>query len=184
MSEDKPIDASAARPIPGDRYDLRVLQSLRQIIRAIDLHSRRLLKDHRITSPQLVTLLTIKERQPVTARNVASEIHLSPSTMVGILDRLETRKLVHRERDTHDRRMIHLTLTSQGEALVEKAPSPLQDTLAEAMGNLDDEELATIAESLERVVSLMQVQHLDAAPILETGPINGTTNKEGGKNNV
>ena len=28
-----------------------------------------------------------------------------------------------------------------------------------------------IAESLERIVGLMQMQHVDTAPILETGPI-------------
>jgi hypothetical protein len=38
------------------------------------------------------------------------------------------------------------------------------------MGELPETELVMIAESLERIVGLMQMQHVDAAPILETGP--------------
>jgi len=70
-----------------------------------------------------------------------------------------------------DRRLVLVTLTEAGVELARNAPSPLQETLAEAMSHLPKSELETIAESLERVVGLMQMKHVDAAPILETGPI-------------
>ncbi len=162
---------STSQQAPTSRYDLRVLQALRQIIRAVDLHSRQLLGEHKITGPQLITLLTVENYEPVTATAIAGHIHLSPSTVIGILDRLETKRLIRRDRDPKDRRLVQVSLTEQGEVLARSAPSPLQDTLAEAMGKLPETELVTIAESLERIVGLMQIQHVEAAPILETGPI-------------
>ena len=45
---------------------------------------------------------------------------------------------------------------------------------AEAMGKLPEIELVVIAELVEGIVGLMQMQHVDAAPILETGPIDAT----------
>ncbi len=74
--------------------------------------------------------------------------------------------------DVHlkDRRLVHVSLTEQGKALARNAPSPLQDAFAGAMRKLPETELVMIAESLERIVGLMQMQHVDAAPILETGP--------------
>jgi len=42
---------------------------------------------------------------------------------------------------------------------------------AEAMGKLPEIELVVIAELVEGIVGLMQMQHVDAAPIPETGPI-------------
>ena len=39
------------------------------------------------------------------------------------------------------------------------------------MDKLPDDELAAMAETLERIVELMEIRHIDAAPILETGPI-------------
>ena len=168
-------DLSAASPSRDEyttRYDLRVLHSLRQIIRAVDLHSRHLHSKHKITGPQLISLLTIEKHEPVTASTIANQIHLSPSTVIGILDRLEAKGFIHRDRDRRDRRLVQISLTDQGKLLARNAPSPLQDTLARAMEKLPEDELSTIAGSLERIVELMNLQHIDAAPILETGPIN------------
>ena len=161
---------STSQQAPTTRYNLRVLKALRQIIRAVDLHSRQLLGQHKVTGPQLITLLTIENYGPVTATAIAGHIHLSPSTVIGILDRLETKGVIRRDRDPKDRRLVQVSLTELGEVLARNAPSPLQDTLAEAMGKLPETELVMIAESLERIVGLMQMQHVDAAPILETGP--------------
>lgn len=162
---------STSQQAPTTRYDLRVLTALRQIIRAVDLHSRQLLGQHKVTGPQLITLLTVENYGPVTATAIAGHIHLSPSTVIGILDRLETKGFIRRDRDPKDRRLVQVSLTELGEVLARNAPSPLQDTLVEAMGKLPETELATIAESLERIVGFMQIQHVEAAPILETGPI-------------
>lgn len=148
-----------------------MLRALRRIIRAVDLHSRKLFQQHQITGPQLICLLAIGESEPVTQSLIARQIHLSLSTVNGILDRLESRGLVRRERSVEDRRLVRLTLTGPGRALVASAPSPLQDTLAQALNELPEIEQATLAASLDRIVELMEVGHLDAAPILEVGPI-------------
>jgi len=159
------------------RYDLPVFQALRRIIRAVDLHSRKLAAQHKITGPQLVCLLSVQENEPLTPTAIARQVHLSPSTVIGILDRLEAKGLVRRERDLEDRRLVHVSLTGQGKALVASAPSPLQDRLAEAISKLPEAEQATIAASLERIVEMMEVRHIDAAPILETGPIGPAVGK-------
>jgi len=149
-------------------YNLRILQALRQIIRAVDLHSRYLLVEHKITGPQLITLMTVEEQGPVTASAIAKYIHLSPSTVIGILDRLEAKGLIRRERDLKDRRLVWVSLTEKGKVLTENAPSPLQDSLAEAVNKLPDTELEMIVESLERIVELMKTHEIVAVPTLDT----------------
>jgi DNA-binding MarR family transcriptional regulator len=170
-----PMIALSSEPPGHAQFDLRVLQSLRRIIRAIDLHSRRLVAQHNVTGPQLVCLLSVKEQAPLTPSAIARHVHLSPSTVIGILDRLEGKGLVRRERDRQDRRRVLVSLTEVGEAVVVSAPSPLQGTLARAMERLPEAEQATLAGSLERIVELMEVRDVDAAPILETGPIPSPT---------
>ena len=156
-----------SRQVGSHSYNLRVLQVLRQIIRAVDLHSRHLLVQHKITGPQLITLLAVEEQGPMTASAIASYIHLSPSTVIGILDRLETKGLIRRERDLKDRRLVWVSLTEKGKVLTENAPSPLQDSLAEAFNKLPDTELEMIVESLERIVELMKMHEIVAVPTLE-----------------
>ncbi len=157
--------------VPEERYDLKILQSLRQIIRSADTYSRKLSKQHDITVPQLITLLAVLEHGPMTTSAISKEVHLSSSTLVGIVDRLEAKGYVVRERISQDRRQVHISITKAGKAFAEKAPSPLQETLVEALQKLTLLEQATISLSLERVVELIEAKEVDAAPILETGAI-------------
>lgn len=166
-----PLQAAAAGALEA-RYDLRILRSMRRIIRSVDLYSKQLASGSGVTAPQLICLLAIVEHGQLTATEISREIHLSPSTVVGILDRLAEKDLVRRDRDREDRRVVTVTATEGGKRLANEAPSPLQKTLADSLNALPELEQATIALSLERIVALMEVQHLDSSPILETGPIN------------
>jgi len=153
--------------------DVRVLKALRQIIQAIDVHSRRLSALYHVTAPQLVCLLTIVERGPITSTALAHEVHLSASTIVGILDRLEAGGYIRRERGTTDRRRVYLTATDDGRQFAQEAPSPLQAQLAERLSELTDDEQRSIARGLERVVVLMGADRLEGAPLLDTTPSGG-----------
>jgi DNA-binding MarR family transcriptional regulator len=165
-------EAGATLATAGDaQYDLRILTALRRIIRSVELHSKQLAATYNITAPQLVCLLTIVARGTVTATTIARDVHLSPSTVVGILDRLEEKGLITRTRLREDRRLVHVVATAKGASLAQSAPSPLQQALARALARLPELEQATIALSLERIVALMEVEKLDASPILAAGPI-------------
>ena len=181
--EHQPTGSAASKdPVPLDpsqldsrqlseRVDLRVLSAMRRIIHSVDLYSRELTAKTHITTPQLGCLITLAERGPMTATTIRREIFLSPSTVVGILDRLEEKGLLKRERVSKDRRVVTVTISEQGRSVVDTAPSPLQSRLTEALGALPMPEQIEIAKSLERVVGLMEAQDIDAAPILATGPL-------------
>lgn len=168
------VSAAVERPLAPARYELRILRSLRRIIHSVDLYSKELAATNRITAPQLICLLHVANNGPVSATAIGREVHLSPSTVVGILDRLEEKGLVERQRSREDRRIVRVTATREGVELARKSPSPLQQTLANALSDLPELEQATIALSLERIVALMEAPEVDAAPILATGPINPT----------
>lgn len=157
--------------VQRNRFDLHILRSLRRIIRAVDLYSGKLKSRHKITGPQLICLLAIVENGPLTATSLARLVHLSSSTVVGILDRLEKKELIRRTRDEKDRRQVNVAATESGVRLANHAPSPLQDGLARALSKLSELEQATIALSLRRIVDLMEVDDFDAAPILEAGQL-------------
>lgn len=160
------------RSMPADhRYDLEILQALRRIIRATDIYSRRLRVTHDLTAPQLICLLAIVEDGPLTTTLIAQRVHLSPSTVVGILDRLESKGLVDRTRSEQDRRVVHLTATPRARSLARNAPSPLQANLAMALTSLSTTEQETIAGALGRLVELMELGDVEAAPILDTGDL-------------
>ncbi|MBN2429723.1 MAG: MarR family transcriptional regulator [Deltaproteobacteria bacterium] len=157
--------------IPKNSYELRIIQSLRRIIRAIEIHSRKLAQKHQITGPQLGCLLALLEEGPLLGTHLAKKVYLSPSTVVGIIDRLEEKGLVARERSPSDRRQVQVSISEAGRQIAANAPSPLQDRLSEALKNLPELEQVSITLALEKVVDLMEAGRIDASPVLETGPI-------------
>lgn len=150
-------------------YDRRILTAIRRIIRSVDIYSHKLGLTCGVTVPQLSCLLRIAEVGPLTLKDLSAAVDLSPSTLVGIVDRLEQKGLVQRTRSTEDRRQVLITATEEGIILASESPSPLQDKLALALQDLPELERAAITLSIERIVELMEIRQVDAAPILDTG---------------
>jgi len=141
---------------PSQQYDLRILRALRRITRSVALHSRQLAAVSHITAPQLMCLRTVITNGPLTATAISRDMHVSPSTVVGILDRLEDKGLVRRERGREDRRIVFVSVTDAGRELAATAPSPLQKHLADGLNALPELEQATITLALERIVTLIE----------------------------
>lgn len=156
----------------------RVLMSLRRIIRAVDIYSRKLNSEFKITAPQLICLYSLSRHDGVTLSELAQEVTLGVSTVNGIVDRLEAKKLLSRIRSTEDKRRVTISITDEGREVAKAAPALLQDRLANALRKLPELEQAAIALSLERIVELMEVEELDASPNLMPG---ATVNENGMK---
>jgi DNA-binding MarR family transcriptional regulator len=131
------------------------------------LYSSKLRARYDLTAPQLVCLLNIVEAGSTHPAAIARSIFVSPSTTVGILDRLEARGLISRKRDRGDRRVVNVTATDLGRKVAREAPSPLQDSLADGLKRLPGQAQATIALSLAKVVELMEAEFAEAAPVLD-----------------
>ncbi|GAA03877.1 MULTISPECIES: MarR family winged helix-turn-helix transcriptional regulator [Photobacterium] len=154
-----------------DKHE-EVLIALRQIIRAIDLHSRKLNKNAGLTGPQLVLMRAIKASgEEVTIRQLSNNTNMSQATATTILDRLEKRGLVVRKRSQLDKRKVHTHLTEEGNALLDKAPLPLQDSFISQYQELEDWEQSLLLSSVQRISTMMNAEHLDVAPLLEVGSI-------------
>lgn len=147
----------------------QVLISLRRIIRATDLHSRRLGKQTGLTTPQLVIIQAIRNLEDPTVSDIAKAVSLSLATVTTILNRLESNALVHRQRSDVDRRRVIVTLTETGRELSNKAPKPLQDSFVTRFNKLETWEQFQIVTALERIASMMDAEQLDAAPMLASG---------------
>ena len=150
-----------------ETYD-QVLVSLRQIIRAIDLHSKRLERESGLTGPQLLVMQLIGTAGEITAGVIAREVSLSQATVTSILDRLEKKGLLQRVRSTTDKRKVMVSLTEAGGKALEKAPTLMQESFINAFNHLEDWEQNLILSSLQRVADMMNATDLDAAPLLDS----------------
>lgn len=151
-----------------DQID-QVLVALRRVIRATDLHSKHLAKTSGLTAPQILLLQTIRDHGEATIGQLAQEMSLSQATVTTILDRLEKRSLVYRERSKEDKRKVHAYLTDKALETLKTAPMPLQEHFARQFNDLQEWEKTMIISSLQRVAQMMDAQHIDASPVLDVG---------------
>jgi DNA-binding MarR family transcriptional regulator len=148
-----------------------VLIALRQIIRAIDLRSKSLVKQFGLTGPQLLILQEIARAEEITASELAKSISLSQATVTGILERLEKRTLITRRRSNSDRRRVKVSATPTGRQLLEAAPPLMQESFVEQFDRLQNWEQHMILSSLQRLVAMMDAKQIEAAPILTSEPL-------------
>lgn len=137
-----------------------VLSTLRQIIRAIDIHSRQLSKQYGLTGPQLIVISEIGQYGPMTIGELARRISLSQATVTTILDRLEIKQLATRVRDDRDKRRVYVNITDKAREILESHPNFLQDAFVRRFNALEDWEQTLILSSIQRLSAMMNAQDL------------------------
>ncbi|MBT8483953.1 MAG: MarR family transcriptional regulator [Phycisphaerae bacterium] len=155
----------------ADPLEEHIVAALRRIVRAIDLQSRRIVDACGLTGPQLVVLREVRRLGTASISAIARSVSLSQPTVSGVLERLERRGLVRRDRSAQDRRSVFVTLTPEGQRVLQDAPSLLQDRFQRELARLEEWERTQMLSILQRLAGMMDAEALDAAPMLETGAI-------------
>jgi DNA-binding MarR family transcriptional regulator len=132
------------------------VRSLHRIFKAVDTFSRRALRAFGVSGPQIWALRTLGEAGTLTAGELAERMHLHPSTVTGILQRLEERKLVARRRDDRDRRVSRLQITARGRTVMYRAPEPPRSVVFRGLARLSRGDLRETRRALERVERFMR----------------------------
>ncbi len=104
-----------------------------------------------ISAPQFGTLLLIEGNPGVSQSAVAEVLRFDRSTLVQIIDRLESRNLVVREVSAQDRRSHALRLTNEGAKLLAELKEIALRHEEDIAHRLTTEERATLMQLLERV---------------------------------
>ncbi|WP_426415164.1 MarR family winged helix-turn-helix transcriptional regulator [Aestuariirhabdus sp. LZHN29] len=152
-----------------------VLISLRRIIRATDLQSKRMTKVCGLTIPQVMVLRAIDQLGDVTVKRISDDVSLSQATVTTILNRLEERQLLDRVRAQKDRRIVNARLTESGREVLAGAPPLLHEKFIERFETLENWEKTQILSSIQRVATMMDAERIDAAPLLDIAPASPPT---------
>ncbi|HWW65468.1 MAG TPA: MarR family transcriptional regulator [Sphingomonadaceae bacterium] len=147
------------------------LRAIRRLLRAADQGGRKLAVVTGLTPSQLLVLQEIERRDGITPSAIATTLQFGQATVTNIVDRLEILGLVTRQRSDHDKRRILLHATPQGEEMLRAAPDLLHNRFQERFATLAEWEQAMILAALERLNELLDAKEIDAAPLIDAGPI-------------
>lgn len=105
-----------------------------------------------VTSPQLAALGSIARRPGIEQTALSELIGYDSSTIGGLIDRLEAKKLVRRTVGKHDRRTRQLTLTPLGQTLLAEVLPRAARVHGRLLAPLTAAEREAFIEMLQRVV--------------------------------
>ncbi|MDO8210581.1 MarR family winged helix-turn-helix transcriptional regulator [Conexibacter sp. CPCC 206217] len=159
--------AGAASGGPGraaaaaDRADARaqlaneLRAALGEMLRAErKLRSRDPKRPGALSYAQVRALVLLDDIDEATAGQLAKAADLTPASVTAMLDQLEEQGMVERRRSETDRRLVVVSLTAEGRALLEHKRANWLAHWDEAMGDLPEAEIRTSIEVLHRMARM------------------------------
>lgn len=104
-----------------------------------------------LSGSQRIVLRALLNNGPYQVSEVANQLGVTLSAATGLVDRLVKARLVTRERDQADRRVVWVKITPEGEQAVQAAEGRRRAAFRDMVQNLPEEDLAQLCDILERL---------------------------------
>ncbi len=114
---------------------------------------------HGFTLMQWIVLIYVRDGLARTATEIAREFRHDSGALTRVIDQLERRGLLARERSSTDRRVVNLTLTPKGHRTIEELLPVVVGQMNLALEPFTREEFEQMRGLMERLV-----RHLQALP--------------------
>lgn len=147
-------------PLPPLGAVLDFMRLVWAVDHALQRRSKQMERTLGVTGPQRLVLRIVGRFPGISAGDLARLLHVHPSTLTGILVRLEKHGSIRRRSDPRDRRRTLVGLTDRGRRLDVASEGTIEAAVAHALSNASTQEvraarevLVAIAESLEGAAS-------------------------------
>jgi len=129
------------------------MQQLWDLVHALDVRSKRMARELGVTGPQRLVIRVLGQKPRSTATDVAEMLGLHPSTLTGILKRLELQGMVQRAVDAEDRRRARFRLTRKGNDIDRERKGTVEAAVKRALARADASTIARSMKLLELLTS-------------------------------
>lgn len=145
-----------------------ILIKIRQIVRSINLESKKIQKEFGVSIPQVLCLSYLSEQEhfQATHKEITQYLNLNSSTASGIIYRLEKKNYIARLPKGKDKRVTTVILTNKGQELLNNTPDLLQDKISSKLDTLSTEKQQGILEALNTIINLLDISQVDASPLI------------------
>ncbi len=112
----------------------------------------------------LNVLFVLSGEGPLPMNRLAELLDVSQASATGIVDRMEQRGLVARERDTDDRRVVRVCLSAQGEELLAGIAAERRVKLARLLDTLPEDDAGALLQGLRAMRRAREALHQQPSP--------------------
>lgn len=131
------------------------MQVLWAVAHGLESASKRMHGQLGITGPQRLVLRLIGHHGRISAGELAEVLHIHPSSLTGMLRRLEQAEMIRRESDPFDRRRALLELTRRGIRLNDQREGTIEAVVEAALSRMSHERVATTKAVLSAIAAAL-----------------------------
>lgn len=149
------------RPFPSAHQEalvalIRTADMLRRVVGGV-------VEPHRITAQQYNVLRILRGAGDggLPTLEIAERMIEQTPGITRLIDRLESKNLVSRERSATDRRCVYCRITPAGLDLLGRLDAPVEDASGLSLASLTKRELALLVEMLDRARERMNQQFIE-----------------------
>jgi len=141
------------------------------VTHGLESASARMLATVGVTGPQRLVLRLIGRSGQAIPGDLAETLHVHPSSLTGVLRRLEASGLIRRRRDPNDGRRAILTLTPSGQRLNDRRAGTIEAVVQGTLAAFPEAKIASVRELLGALASALGVD--DGSGALSVGEAPG-----------
>jgi DNA-binding MarR family transcriptional regulator len=138
---------------------LAFMQLLWAVAHGLESSSKRMHAELGVTGPQRLVLRIVGHYRRIAAGQLAEVLHIHPSSLTGMLRRLEVADLLRRESDPFDRRRALLALTKRGQRLNDQREGTIEAVVAEALSKMSKERVASAKTVLKAIAADLAMEN-------------------------
>jgi DNA-binding MarR family transcriptional regulator len=147
--------------MPRDERVENLLLSTQSLIRSWKSNFYKVLGPEKL-SPALVNMLSyLASHAPVSGRIIGEALYLSPSAASQILDGLDSRGFITRERRAGDRRVTYFGLTEAGEKMAAALDDKRKEFFSSVTVSLSDAEIDTMVRLQQKLIQEIKSQPVE-----------------------
>jgi MarR family transcriptional regulator, organic hydroperoxide resistance regulator len=158
---------------------LELLQLLWRVDHALQRRSKRMARELGVTGPQRLALRLIGRFPGLPAGELAALLHVHPSTLSGVLSRLERGGWLQRRVDPRDGRRALFGLTERGRALDADDPLTIEAAVERALAAATEAERTALRAALGRLAEELEAGGAGGETAARTGEARQEARKKG-----
>lgn len=135
---------------------LSFMQLLWAMTHGLESASKRMHADLGVTGPQRLVLRIVGHHGRISAGALADVLHIHPSSLTGMLQRLEQAELIRRESDPFDRRRALIELTRRGMRLNDERRGTIEASIAGALSKMSKDKVAGAKAVLKAIAASLE----------------------------
>jgi DNA-binding MarR family transcriptional regulator len=131
------------------------MQELWAVSHGLDAVSKRMGRELGITGPQRLVVRLVGCFPGISAGDLARLMHAHPSTLTGVLSRLQKAKLLSRITDPLDARRVRFRLTDRGRRIDRRRAGTVESAVARALAAASPSEARAASRLLNRLAGFL-----------------------------